>query len=168
LWDVTADQLTYKPYLNEGATPFGICVSNNRFSEGTVELELRLKGAEGQPVKSSGRFLFGYRSPIEQYYSVGIMGYGRAYNITRFEPTIGWIPLIAIGNEANLSNDHWYRVKVLIRGQRMTLEVDGVRVLEAVLPAPLPKGSSAFSPGEQTTLSSRMSQSAARKKRCLW
>jgi hypothetical protein len=58
----------------------------------------------------------------------------------QFNPAIGWYALAEAGLAANLAVGRPITFRVLIRGQRVSLEVDGVRVLEYVLPMSLPYG----------------------------
>jgi hypothetical protein len=117
--------------------PLGICVSNIRFLEGEARVTIHLsKGL----VES--RILLGYRSSDHEYYSAGLGGAGgKAYTLVHFNPAIGgWYPLAASGLAGNLPVGRPIEVFVRVRGQRILLEVDGVRVLEHVLPSPLPYG----------------------------
>ena len=57
-----------------------------------------------------------------------------------YNPAIGWYALAEAGLAQNLAVGRPITFRVLVRGQRVSLEVDGVRVLEYVLPVPLPYG----------------------------
>lgn len=116
--------------------PFGICATNIRFLEGEAEVTVHL--TQGM-VES--RILFGYRSQDHEYYSVGLGGAGgKAYAVVHFNPTVGWRPLAGAGLAENLPTGRPIKLLVRVRGQRISLEVDDVRVFEYVLPAPLPYG----------------------------
>jgi hypothetical protein len=78
------------------------------------------------------------------YFLVGLGGYGSAYSITHFSPAFGWRALATAGSIENLRSGQSYIIRVLVKGQRVTLEVDGVRVLEHILPMPLPYGQLGF------------------------
>jgi len=117
--------------------PYGICVSNVRFLEG--EARVRVRRADG-PGLVDGRIVFGYRSEKHEYFTVGLHSEGKAYQIVHYVPEIGWYPLVSSGLAGNLAAGHPIAIRVLVRGQRVSLEVDGVRVLEYVLPTPLPYG----------------------------
>jgi hypothetical protein len=116
--------------------PFGICVSDVRFFEGDARVTVNLANEQAE-----GRILLGYRSLEEDdYFTVGLRGHGRAYTISNFTPGIGWRALAGVGSPKNLRIGQPINVCVKVRGQQIWLEVDGVRVLEHVLPAPLPYG----------------------------
>lgn len=121
--------------------PFGICVSNVRFSEGDVNVIVTLYKAQDRATPTGeGRILFGYRSINEQYISIGIGGFHCAYSIAQFDPGQGWRGVSLVGSYDNLVVEHSYEMSVHVRGQRLRLEVDGVQVLDHVLETPLPKG----------------------------
>ncbi len=120
--------------------PFGICVSNVRFSDGDAKVTIKLpKAGDGVTVSASGRLLLGYRAVNDHYITAGLGGYGYAYNITQFD-RLQWRGVALAGSHDNLLAEHPYEVLVRARGQRLTLEVDGVQVLDHVLDIPLPQG----------------------------
>jgi hypothetical protein len=125
------------------ANPVGICLSNVRFSEGEARTTVRLP-AETGPSAVEGRIepntsaylLFGFRSLTEPYTLVGLAGYLSAYTIAQFGPNPAWNQVAAAGSRENLSPERDYEIAVRIRGQRVLLFVDGIRVLEHVLEVP--------------------------------
>lgn len=130
------------PQTNQVAMrPFGICVSNVRFSEGEASASIRLPIAVTNFSEDVSAYLmFGYRSPSDEYLAVGLAGYRSAYTVSRFDPTFGWRAVAVAGSKENLAPEHPYRVRVRVRGQSVMLEVDGIRVLDHVLETPLPNG----------------------------
>ena len=145
-WDIDGGRLTYKaPQAGKQLQPYGLCVSDARFTEGEAQATFRQTSG-----RVDGRLLLGYQSPTNDYYLVGLGGHGNAYNIVHFAPSFGWRSVARAGAEPNLHSGRSYRIAVKIRGQRITLEIDGVRVLEHVLDAPLPSGQlGLFSWGEE-------------------
>ncbi|HWP56392.1 MAG TPA: hypothetical protein VNL14_00735 [Candidatus Acidoferrales bacterium] len=132
---------TYTGPQPQRPIPFGICVSQVRFTEGEVGVTVRLPRAEsGVAPEASGRILLGYRSPTDEYLVAGLGGYGFAYTITHFDPARGWRGIALAGSHDNLNPEHRYKLTVRVRGQRLMLEVDGIRVLEHLLEAPLTYG----------------------------
>ena len=69
---------------------------------------------------------------------VGLGAFELAYAIWEFVPGSGWINRKGIGVVQNLRSNKDYQLEVLQRGQRISLAVDDVPVLEHVLPSPLP------------------------------
>jgi hypothetical protein len=121
--------------------PFGICVSNIRFSEGDAKVTIKLpKAGDRATTTGSGRILLGFRSVSDNYITAGLGGYGHAYNITQFDRVQGWRGVALAGSEDYLIPEHPYEILVRARGQRLTLEVDRVQVLDHVLDTPLPQG----------------------------
>lgn len=117
--------------------PFGLCVSNIRFFDGEAEVTVQRTNGAGL---IDGRIVFGYRSEKHEYFTVGLHSEGKAYQIVHYNPVIGWYALAEAGLAENLAVGRPITFRVLVRGQRVSLEVDGVRVLEYVLPVPLPSG----------------------------
>jgi len=141
VWDFSDGRRLYRSpdeMLGQPQFPYGICISNVRFSEGTARATVRFP--EGNNVSAEGRLLFGYRSPTDPYLTAGLGGHDRAYTIYLFEPTFGWRALAFAGSQKNLISDHPYKLSVRVLGQRITLEVDSVQVLEHILETPLPQG----------------------------
>jgi hypothetical protein len=119
----------------EPVWPYGICVSNVRFSEGEARVTVQQNNGS-----VDGRLLLGYRSPTVDYVTVGLGGYGCAYTVTHFIPASGWRNLASAGRTENLVIGRPYELCVRVHGQRIALDVDGVRVLEHLLEMPLPYG----------------------------
>jgi hypothetical protein len=90
-----------------------------------------------KPTESDGRLVFGYDPSSSSYYSVGIGGYNRAYVLDEFVQERGWGALALGGSANNIPANDDIRIRVELRGQRLRLTADGVRVLEKSLPHPL-------------------------------
>src|SRR6266446_7145947 len=71
--------------------PYGLCVSNVRFSEGTARATIRCSRTDNSnDVEVDGRLLFGYRSLANEYFTIGLGGHGFAYTVYHYDPSIGW------------------------------------------------------------------------------
>jgi len=116
--------------------PFGMCVSDVRFLEGEARVTVRAP----QEGLVDGRIMLGYRSPTNEYLTVGLGGYGDAYTITQFTLANGWRKVASAGQQENLVPGRDYMVEVHVRGQRIELQVDGIRVLEHLMETPVPYG----------------------------
>jgi hypothetical protein len=139
------DTISYlgQPAAQLPAPTYGICVSDKRFTEGEAKVTIRLpSNVDGNAVAddASACILFGYRSPSEEYFNVGLAEWETAYSISRLEPGRSWRAVVTAGSKENLSPDRPYNLLVRVQGQRIVVEVDDVRVLEHVLEAPLPNG----------------------------
>jgi hypothetical protein len=139
VWDFCNGRRVYTS-PEEPQWPYGIGVSNVRFSEGTARATIQFPKVDPNGEEVAGRLLFGYRSPALPYLGVGLGGHGREYCIYEYDPAIGWRPVALAGSRKNLKANHPYKVSVHVQGQRLLLEVDSVQVLEHVLDAPLPQG----------------------------
>jgi hypothetical protein len=117
--------------------PYGLSVSDVRCLEGEVRVTVQRTDVFG-PL--DGRIVFGYRSERDDYFTVGLHSEGKAYQIVHYSPAGGWTSLASAGLAENLLIGRPITVRALVRGQRLSLEVDGVRVLEYVSPIPVPYG----------------------------
>ena len=138
LWKVEKDSATYigvseSPELAANpAASHGIALSKVPFDGGKVKTEINLASRAG-----SGRILLGYRSRDSRYVTAGIGGSEEAYVIEEFDPTTGWRRLADAGRMANMSLNQPYQVEAGLEGQRITLTVDSIKVLDHVLSQPL-------------------------------
>ena len=141
-WEFPSNgEATYLGPEEKHSRPYGICVSKSRFSEGEVRLQIILpKKANRDHGPPSGRLLLGYTKTDSDYYIAGLGGYGKAYTLTRYDRDRGWIALAYAGNESDLICEREYKLSARVRGQRVTLEDDGIRILDHVLEGPLPAG----------------------------
>lgn len=81
--------------------------------------------------------MFGRDAATNAYFSAGIGGYGYAYLLDQFTPGSGWRGLRTEGGEDNLAVGTPYQIEVRLRGQKVQLVINSVRVLEGNLPYPL-------------------------------
>ena len=87
--------------------PFGVCVSNIRFSEGDAKVTIQLP-KDLSTMDAGGRILLGYRSIADPYILVGLGGWGSAYSILQFDRVQGWRALALSGSQDNLAANHPY------------------------------------------------------------
>jgi hypothetical protein len=133
-WAATPELIQYLGPQPQFPHPLGICLTNVNITGGTITARISPSG------DAEGRILLGYRSPTERYVMAGLRGWNFAYSIGEFEPSLGWRALAAAGAATNLTPEQWYQVSVALSGQRISLTVDGVRVLDHVLERPLSGG----------------------------
>jgi hypothetical protein len=117
----------------EQRDPFGLALAPDRLRQGNLRVAVRFD----DPIEGSGRLVFGYDSSSNNYFSVGIGGYGRAYVVDEFVPGRGWGGLALQGSIGNIRKKDDIDLRVDLRGQRVRLTVDGVTVIERNLPHPL-------------------------------
>jgi hypothetical protein len=141
-WSTEPERVRYLGPQDEGfKPPFGICVTNADFSDGSVSTSVSLsQSSDGASFRTEGKVLLGYRSPEERYVMAGLGGWHRAYTIGEFDPGFGWRALAIAGMEENLSPGQLYSLQVTLTGQRVSVTVDSVRVLAHVLEKPLTGG----------------------------
>ena len=126
--------------FEERATPrgHGLAVCDERFRDGIIRATVRIEGQDGDLADVSAGIVFGYNMETEGYLVAGLGGFDRAYCIWEYLPAVGWLSRKGAGSVQNLRANKDYLVEATQRGQRITLVVDGVPVLEHVLPSPPP------------------------------
>jgi hypothetical protein len=139
-WSVGDDQIAYQGGHERFAAhgqefPLGILVNNRELLSGACKVDVTFDDV------SSGHFaggiVLGYRSP-ERYYLQVQLGAGQAaYGVTEFVSGFGWSPLKLAGPRDALEANRKYALDVSIKGQELRVSVDGVRVLELLMPRPL-------------------------------
>lgn len=87
---------------------------------------------------TSAGIVLGYNMETEGYLVAGLGAFNQAYCIWEYLPATGWLSRKAAGAIQNLRFNREYLLEATQRGQRISLMVDGVPVLEHVLPSPLP------------------------------
>lgn len=135
-WAFEEGKAIYSGGEAESRFPFGICAAGVSLSEGSVKVTVALSNNND----CAGRVLLGYRSPNERYLSIGLGGYRGAYVLSEFLPSEGWRGLTVAGNEQNLTNNHEYEIEARVRGQRLRLSVNNIRIFEHVLETPFMVG----------------------------
>jgi pimeloyl-ACP methyl ester carboxylesterase len=130
--DGAATYLSKQPNERE----YGSALSGVRFSGGIIRASFRQ-----QKGLVDGRIILGAKSDSNEYFAVGLGGYGKAYTLTHFAgPTVGWREIVGVGNNESLSLDHQYRIEIRLTDTRICLFVDDVGVIDHLLPSPIPYG----------------------------
>jgi hypothetical protein len=135
VWDCSGGHRLYKS-PEKPEWPYGVCVSNVLFSEGTARATICFAKLDKDPC---ARLLFGFRSLEQPYLGIGLGGASHAYSAYQFDSEWGWRAVALAGSLKNLIAGHRYKVSVRVEGQRALLEVDGVQVLP-LLETPLREG----------------------------
>ena len=134
-WQLDNNLATFSGGL---ASPRGILLGHSRFSSGTVRATISLSDDADD---TAGCILLGYISPAAPYITVGIGGgEHEAYVVSKFDPNQGWNRLEGVGERPSLQPNRPYAVEVGAQGQRLSLSVDGIRILTHILPQPLEIG----------------------------
>ena len=111
---------------------YGVALSPTRLRGGSITTMVFLEETE----ESAGRIVFGYNSATGNYLSAGIAGYGFAYLLDEFLPNRGWRAVRREGSKLNLHPQTPYELEVRLQGQRVSLTVNNVKVIEQNLPYP--------------------------------
>ena len=139
IWTHDADAITYvgpenSQQLVGTSAPLGISLSNVPFTNGKIKCSVTLPEEQ---TSRYGQVLLGFSSWQSRFISVGINGVGPAFVALDFVPGAGWRTLASAGSTANLVGHHPYEIEVGVNGQRMTLNVDGIKVLDHTFSGPL-------------------------------
>jgi hypothetical protein len=157
-WDVSTTNPVYlgpqaekQPY----GSPFGICISDNRFQRGDAKATVYFQKTTDDGVHASGGILFGFRSLTEEYVYAAVGGYGFAYVLGRFTHNL-FLGFAVAGSRENLIAEHPYTLSVHMSGQNVIFEVDDVTVLSSRLEtAPLQGQLGLFAWGDKTKVEFR-------------
>jgi hypothetical protein len=117
---------------------YGLAISDERFRDGGVRAHVRFEGKGGPLKGESAGIVLGYHSESGGYLVAGVGAFEMAYCIWEFMPAAAWLNRKGAGLNRNLAYGQDYQLEVTLRGQRISLVVDGVPVLEHVVPNPLP------------------------------
>ena len=108
---------------------FGIALSGTQFVSGRVKFSVTLPE---DPIARTGQILLGFNSWQYSFLSVGLSGFGPAFVVNEHVPGSGWRLLAAAGDAANLVGNRPYQNEIGVEGQRITLSVDGIKVLDHI------------------------------------
>ncbi|MBI5304593.1 MAG: hypothetical protein HY868_20835 [Chloroflexi bacterium] len=133
-WEFKDDSAKYLGPDPEAPIRHGIALSDARVRRGSIMTQVRfLENAK----ESEGRIIFGYNAKTTEYFLTGIGGYRFAFVLDQFIPARGWFPFAAVGSSENFTPNANFQIEAKLFGQRASLIVDGIKVIERNLPTPL-------------------------------
>jgi hypothetical protein len=136
-WQFERNRIVYLGPLETQpmANPFGVAVADLRLRSGRLASDILFPANQRG---NAGRILFGYNPETRSYLSSGIGGYSFEYVLDEFDEGRGWRALAAAGSSSNIPEGPvQFSVETLVRGQRISVFVDRVRVIVHNLPRPL-------------------------------
>ena len=142
LWNTTDEQQVFRGAGESAAArgqsfPIGLAISDSSLQTGSCKVTIRFSAPfDGERDQAAG-IVFGYRAVDRRYVFVELGGARSAYSIGESIPGYGWKPLVAAGQLENLACGRDYLVEMKVSGQQVTMLVDGIAVLDHVLPQPL-------------------------------
>ena len=139
VWQQEAETITFaeigKPSESAMAsTPRGVALSRVKFANGKIKTEITLPP---EPTGNYGLILIGFSSWASRCILIGLSGNGPAYALLEHIPGSALRNISIAGAAANLRGDRPYNLEVGLDGQRLTLLVEGIKVLDHVLDAPV-------------------------------
>lgn len=133
-WELAEGSSRYlgpEPGTNSDA--IGLALGSIRFRDGEAETAITLSRTD----ETSAGILFGFQSLGSSYLAATLGAFDRAYSIVEFQPGFGWHSIAQAGSLRNLKADKSYRVSLQVNGQEARFSVDGVDVIDTVLPRPI-------------------------------
>jgi hypothetical protein len=133
-WEFSDATAHYKgPSIPGG---FGLAICDRRFQDGLIHTRARFDGPGDSLKGEAAGIVLGYDAESGGYGVAGLGAYGFAYSIWEYLPPFGWFNRKGAGSSQNLRYNQVYQLEVTQKGQRISLVVDAVPVLEQVLPSP--------------------------------
>ncbi len=133
-WELEDKRATY---IGSPVSPRGVLLGYSRL--GNRQAAAISISDDGN--NTAGCIALGYISPNSPYITLGLGGGdAEAYVVGKFDPRTGWTRLEGIGERSSLAPDRFYALEVNTNGQRVSLTVDGIRVIDYLLPQPLEIG----------------------------
>jgi hypothetical protein len=144
-WAAIAGSWTFSAqshrYSGPGSQPVpgahGVALSDERFKDGVIRCKVCFEGADAPLKGESAGVVLGYHSESGSYLVAGLGAFDAAYAVWEFVVGSGWFLRRGTGLVQNLNYNREYEVEVTQKGQRISLVVDKVPVLEHVLPSPV-------------------------------
>jgi hypothetical protein len=135
-WHFTQSKAVYLGPLESQSAhlPFGLALGKARLRSGRIS---GIVGLGENAQDCNGRIIVGYNSETRGYFAAGIGGYGFAYVLDEFIEPRGWRALAVAGTKENLLPNSPFAIEAHVRGQRMSLTVNGIQVIVHTLPKPL-------------------------------
>ncbi|MBI1923455.1 hypothetical protein HYR99_04305 [Candidatus Poribacteria bacterium] len=132
-WKFENDAIVYLgPDSDRPEPPYGIVLSKDRVRSGIIETQVNFSE---KPQDAAGRIIFGYTPRTRGYFSAGLGGHDSAYTLVEYRFPGVWKVLRAEGNSENLvSSGVEFHIQTRIRGQQVSLIVNGATVMEHDLP----------------------------------
>jgi len=139
-WSVGDEEIAYQGGDERFAAhgqefPVGILVNNRELRSGACSVDVEFEDISS--VIFAGGMVLGYRSPERYYLQVQLGASQAAYCVGESVSGFGWRPLKFAGPRDALEAGRKYTLEVSLRGQELRVSVDGVRVLEILVPRPL-------------------------------
>lgn len=140
-WTLSDTEQRYKPPSPSTAPRgvHGLALSDQFIRDGSAACDIRFEAAAAGPVKGeSAGIVLGYQSLPEGYVVAGLGAFETAYAVWEFIAGTGWLSRRAEGSIHNLSYNTDYALEVRLTGQRLSMVVNQVPVMDHLLASPLP------------------------------
>lgn len=115
-------------YEGQPAPAIGVFISDKEFAGGSISAAVEF----GEIGKGTSSEIILFHDPATNSYIVAGLGAAGLYAVRHFQNR--WNVLASAGDRNNLRSGRRYQLRVSVLGSRVTLIVDGVRVLSTLLP----------------------------------
>lgn len=135
IWNFSVNQVEYRGQGDQPAqSPYGLVLSNDVLKDGEIEVDAQFSELNED---DAARILVNYNAQTGEYLSIGLGGYKRAFVVSRFVAGQGWRGVAVEGSWANLEAGRDYHLKLVVKGQKVVLFVDEIRVIDHLLEEPM-------------------------------
>ena len=117
-------------------SPLGLAVSSASLQSGTCQVQVRFSSSFAGNNDQAGGLVLGYRSTDRPFLFARLGGKPYAYFVGEYANG-EWRMLAATGSTENLKHDREYSLQIKLVGQELSMVVDGVPVLQHVVPNPI-------------------------------
>ena len=137
-YSLKKDEIIFKGGIIEyEQTKSGAAIANiicdETFGGGKITADITFKKTD---YPTACEIMFYYDPETRNFVSVGLGGSGNMYSIRSF--TTKWIDHALTGEYKNLQPNKAYKVEIEMIGSKVSLQVDGIKVISTVLPYNLP------------------------------
>lgn len=128
------------------ANPLGLALAAGKLRNG--QISTTIKAEKTKPKASASRnawsnggtagILFGFQNTSTRYFAAALGLFNHAYGLLTFDPGAGWHSITSSGSSSNLEIEKDYKLHLDIRGQSVSLTVNGAEVIgNYCLPEPI-------------------------------
>ena len=115
----------------------GLYLLNQKFWEGSITAKVKFKNVDA--INTGCSIVLNYNPGNKNFLCAGIGGKpNNMYVITEFSST-GWNDIELSGDRSNLKADYEYTFDILIKGTRVILKIDGVKIFDTNISKPFTK-----------------------------
>ncbi|NPU99849.1 MAG: hypothetical protein HPY53_00555 [Brevinematales bacterium] len=137
-WEFSGNKTNLKGTgLTKNLGPLGLCLCNGRLKNGKISCKVTIMTEKDVGKPGQVKVVFGYDSTTKQYYGIGIRAWENAFAFQKFIPKYGHVYLTGDGDKNIIELKKEYLLEVIIKGNKVSLYVDNILILNYILEEPL-------------------------------